>query len=211
MIIVLTIIIFQVIALNSVCYAQTGVKVVATISAVASIVGPILSSMDNLTILLPSNVEPHSFTLDPTTVQKALEADILVSSGHIGWEKQLETQLLEKGKTVFNPLIQLNKSIILFDSPYGGKNVHGYWLLPENVKLISSEFVKTISNVNPLMAQTYLKNEEKYISEIEKLKSFALDTMGNSGLIGKNIIIGFYEEQYVAESFGLKVAGVLAG
>ncbi|MGQ9781545.1 MAG: metal ABC transporter substrate-binding protein [Nitrososphaeria archaeon] len=191
--------------------AQGGLKVAATISSIASIVGPVLSNDDELAVLLPSTVEPHSFALDPMTIQKALEADILVSSGHIGWERQLETQLLENGKVVFDPLGKLNSSMVILDSPSGGRNVHGYWLLPENVKLISYEFAKMASKLNPSMAETYMANQERYVSEIDKLQAFAVDSMAKRGLLGRGVIIGFYEEQYVAESFGLKVNNVLAG
>jgi ABC-type Zn uptake system ZnuABC Zn-binding protein ZnuA len=192
-------------------HAQRGVKVAVTISSMASIIGPVLSGDDELTVLLPSTAEPHSFTLDPVTVQKALESDILVSSGHIGWERQLETQLLENGKIVFDPLAQLNSSLILLDSPSGGRNIHGYWLLPENVKLISHKFSETVSKLNPEMAKVYGANQERYASEIDRLQAYALDSMAKRGLLEKKVVIGFYEEQYVAESLGFKVDGVLAG
>ena len=208
---ILLILILQFGTLHATFSIQNGVKVVATISAIASIIGPILTNKDNLAVLLPSNVEPHSFSLDPLTVQKALEADILVSSGHIGWEKQLENQVLEKGKIIFDPLKQLNSSLILLNSPNGGKNIHGYWLDPENVKLIASEFAKKMEIMNPLMSQTYEENLQKYINEIESLKSFALDSVKKKGLYGDKVVIGFYEEQYVAESFGLNPVEVLAG
>jgi len=210
-ILVLLILICQLGALHGALSIQNGVKVVATISAVASIIGPILTNTDNLTVLLSSNVEPHSFTLDPLTVQKALDADILVSSGHIGWEKQLENQVLERGVMIFDPLKQLNSSLILLNAPNGGKNIHGYWLHPENVKLIASEFTKKMKIKNPSMSQTYEENLQKYINEIENLKSFALDSVKKKGLYGDKVVIGFYEEQYVAESFGLRPVEVLAG
>ncbi|MEM2153553.1 MAG: zinc ABC transporter substrate-binding protein [Nitrososphaeria archaeon] len=188
-----------------------GVNVIASIPAMATIIGPILLPQDNLTVLLPSNVEPHSFTLDPITLNTALKADIIVTSGHIGWEQQLEKVANENGKIVFNPLKMLENRLILLNIPGGGKNLHGYWLLPENVKIISEEFTKLISYYRPSFAQKYHENLIKYVRDIDRLKNFALENSKERGLFGSNVLIGFYEEQYVASSFGLNVVDVLAG
>jgi ABC-type Zn uptake system ZnuABC Zn-binding protein ZnuA len=208
---ILLILICQLTTLHTAFSIQNNTKIVATISAIATIINPVLTTSDTLTILLPSNTEPHSFSLNPLTVQKALDADILVSSGHIGWEKQLENQVLERGGMVFDPLSQMNNSLILLNSPIGGKNIHGYWLNPENVKLIATEFTKKIKIKNPSMSQVYEENLQKYIKEIANLESFALDSVKEKGLYEDKVVIGFYEEQYIAESFGLKPIEVLAG
>ncbi len=189
-----------------------GVNVVVSISAMATAISPILLPQDNLTVLLPSYVEPHSFTLDPLTLDRALKADIIVTSGHIGWEKQLEEIAFERGKIVFDPIKDLGNELILLDVPGGGgKNIHGYWLLPENVKVIAKEFAKLISEYRPSLAQKYNENLIKYVNDVVRLQDFALDTSKKMGLFGKNVLIGFYEEQYVAYSFGLNVVDVLAG
>ncbi|MEM0054082.1 MAG: zinc ABC transporter substrate-binding protein [Nitrososphaeria archaeon] len=188
-----------------------GVNVVVSIPAMATIIGPILLPQDNLTVLLPSNVEPHSFTLDPITLDIALKADIIVTSGHIGWEQQLEKVANENGKIVFDPLKMLENMLILLDIPGGGKNLHGYWLLPENVRIIVEEFTKLISYYRPSLAQKYHENLIKYVRDIDRLKNFALENSKERGLFGNNVLIGFYEEQYVAYSFGLNVVDVLAG
>ncbi|MEM3786075.1 MAG: zinc ABC transporter substrate-binding protein [Nitrososphaeria archaeon] len=188
-----------------------GVNVVVSIPAMATIIGPILLPQDNLTVLLPSNVEPHSFTLDPITLDIALKADIIVTSGHIGWEQQLEKVANENGKIVFDPLKMLENRLILLDIPGGGKNLHGYWLLPENVRIIVEEFTKLISYYRPSLAQKYHENLIKYVRDIDRLKNFALENSKERGLFGNNVLIGFYEEQYVAYSFGLNVVDVLAG
>jgi len=194
---------------NANAAGETGVKVAVSISAMATVIGPILLPQDNLTVLLPANVEPHSFTLDPATLDRALQADIIVTSGHIGWEKQLEKLAVERGKIVFDPLEDLN--ITLLDAPGGGKNVHGYWLYPENAIAIAKGFTEIVSNYKPSAAKEYEANLRRYAGDIEKLKDFALEYSRASGLLGKKVLIGFYEEQYVAQSFGLKVADVLAG
>lgn len=188
-----------------------GVKVAVTISAMATIIGPILLPQDNMTVLLPANVEPHSFTLDPITLDKAMQADIIVTSGHIGWEDQLEKIAAEKGKIVFNPLKELYNNLTILDVPGGGKNLHGYWLYPENVIVIAEEFVRIVSNIKPSAAKEYESNLRRYIEDIGRLKDFAIETSKSIGLLGKNVLIGFYEEQYVAKSLGLNVTEVLAG
>lgn len=196
---------------NANASSSEGVNVVVSISAMATLIGPILLPQDNLTVLLPSDVEPHSFTLDPITLDRALKADIIVTSGHISWEKQLEEIAFEGGKIVFDPIKDLENELILLDIPGGGKNVHGYWLLPENVKVIAKGFTKLISEYRSSLAQKYNENLIKYVNDIVRLQDFALDTSNKMGLFGKNVLIGFYEEQYVAYSFGLNVVDVLAG
>ena len=191
--------------------SENGVKVAVSISAMATVVAPILLPEDNLTVLLPPNVEPHSFTLDPVTLGKALQADIIVTSGHIGWETQLEKLAVESGKTVFNPLEKLFGNLTLLDIPRGGKNLHGYWLYPENVIAIAKGFTEIVSKYRPSAAKEYESNLRRYISDIERLKEFALEYSRTSGLLDKNVLIGFYAEQYVVQSFGLKVTEVLAG
>ncbi|MCX8189421.1 MAG: zinc ABC transporter substrate-binding protein [Nitrososphaeria archaeon] len=197
--------------LNAGASNSEGVNIVVSISAMATIISPILSPKDNLTILLPSNVEPHSFTLDPITLDKALKADIIVTSGHIGWEQQLKELAVESGKIVFDPLNLLGNRLVFLDVPGGGKNLHGYWLLPENVIVIAEEFTKLISEYRPSLAQIYNENLRKYVDDIVRLQDFALDNSKKMGLFGNNVLIGFYEEQYVAYSFGLNVVDVLAG
>lgn len=191
--------------------SEPGVKVAVSISAMATVVAPILLPEDNLTVLLPPNVEPHSFTLDPVTLERALQADIIVTSGHIGWETQLEKLAVEGGKIVFNPLEKLYDNLTLLDVPGGGKNLHGYWLYPENVIAIAKGFTEIVSKYRPSAAKEYEANLRRYVSDIEGLKEFALEYSKTNGLLDKNVLIGFYEEQYVAQSFGLKVTEVLAG
>ncbi|MGB9727095.1 MAG: metal ABC transporter substrate-binding protein [Nitrososphaeria archaeon] len=189
----------------------SGVKVAVTISAMATVIGPILLPQDNITVLLPANVEPHSFTLDPITLDKAMQADIIVTSGHIGWEDQLEKIAAEKGKIVFNPLKELYNNLTILDVPGGGKNLHGYWLYPENVIVTAEEFMRIVSKIKPSAAKEYESNLRRYIEDIGRLKNFAIETSKSIGLLGKNVLIGFYEEQYVAKSLGLNVTEVLAG
>jgi len=208
--IVLAVIVLQLNPFGVVAAETKGINVVTTTSAMASIIRPILSGDDNLTVLLPSNVEPHSFTLDPMTVQKALEADILVSSGHIGWEKVIEDQMKSSGKAVFDPLKDLS-SLVLYESPSGGINLHGYWLDAENVKAIATAFSKVVSKMNPTASREYERNLQRYLSEINALESFSLNSLKGRGIYGSNAVIGFFEEQYVAKSFGMNVVGVLAG
>ena len=151
-------------------------------------------------------------------VDTALASQLLVSSGHVAWETQLEQVMSEKrGGVPFSEIgldlyRDLKDQMTFLQVPgAGGENIHGYWLLPSNAMVIAEAIEHKLEGIDPAGAAVYKANLQKFDDRVAGLQQLIDATTSSRGLRGMGVAVAFYEEQYVAYSLGLNVSMVLIG
>lgn len=185
--------------------------VVVSIDVLRSIVSPIIGEAGEVYSIVSGAVEPHSFTLTLEAVNIALRSDLIVITGHMEWEKKL-VNLVAEEKGVSPDLISVNAmnlSWIKILDLNGERNIHGFWLLPENALLIAEEVKEKISRLRPDLSARLSDNYERFRRNVLNLKAFLSELSARHGTLNRRVVIGFYAEHYVAEAMGLKACSVL--
>ncbi|MEM2136850.1 MAG: metal ABC transporter substrate-binding protein [Candidatus Methanomethylicia archaeon] len=192
------------------------ILVVTSIGFLESIVKIIGGSRVEVFSIVPSNIDPHQFTITPETILKTSKADLIIVDGHIEWEYKLIEQLskiknMDAGKFSIN-LMEYKDNMTILDIPsetgISGKNYHGYWILPENVMFMAKVICNKLVEIDPNGVVEYNENLESFYRKMEILNDKIIDIKNEN--IGVNVVLGFLAEQYVAYMLGLKIFTVLS-
>lgn len=189
------------------------VRVSVSIDILKSIVSPIISGVGEVHSIISGDVEPHSFTLTPEAINIARESDLIIITGHMKWEEDLINQVAEeKGVSADSISINiLNLNGIRILDLNGERNVHGFWLLPDNALIIARGIREKLSTLKPELSKKISDNYERFERKIFNLKFFLRNLSDKYGSHNRSVVIGFYAEHYIAEAIGLKVGSLLIG
>jgi ABC-type Zn uptake system ZnuABC Zn-binding protein ZnuA len=198
-------------------HGQSPVKAMVTIAALEQFVLAVGGDRVTVSYLAPPSVDPHDLSFNPSMVDAAVESQFLVSSGHVAWETQLEQLISERKGVPFSDIgldlyTDLKDQMTLLQLPGGGGvNIHGYWLLPSNAMIIAKAIEQKLESIDPAGAAVYKANLQKFDDRVAGLLQLIDATASSRGLKGMGVTVAFYEEQYVAYTFGLNVSMVLIG
>jgi ABC-type Zn uptake system ZnuABC Zn-binding protein ZnuA len=205
------------VVLPSAVHAQNPVKVTVTIAALEQYVLAVGGDRVTVGYFAPPNVDPHDVSFDPSMVDTALASQLLVSSGHVAWETQLEQVMSERKGVPFSDIgldlyRDLKDQMTFLQVPGGGgENIHGYWLLPSNAIVIAAAIEHKLEGIDPAGAAVYKANLQNFDDRVARLQQLIDATTSSRGLKGMGVAVAFYEEQYVAYAFGFNVSIVLIG
>ncbi|MBS7640036.1 MAG: zinc ABC transporter substrate-binding protein [Candidatus Bathyarchaeia archaeon] len=193
--------------------ADETIKVAISIDILRTIISPVINGVGEIYSIVSERVEPHGFVLTPSIVSNVSKSDLIIVTGHMEWEKKLIEEIAEiKGIEADLTFIDLSKlSGLRILELNGEKNLHGFWLLPDNALLIAKEVKERISRIRPDISQKIEENYEEFKRRVLTLKNFLNRILDKYDIYGRDVIIGFYAEQYVAEAIGLRVASALIG
>lgn len=199
--------------------AENRLTVAVTIETLSLFVEAVGSPYVDTVSLVPGGVDPHEFSPDPGTVNKAVSADLIVVTGHIAWEGRLldaaaSRKGLPRNRIGLNLLKDLRGNLTLLYLPReygGGINLHAFWLLPDNAVTISKAIAKKLSTVAPSLSPYFEAKAGEFCVKMEELKKLLNEISKGHGLAGKRAVIGFPAEQYVAFSLGIETPVILAG
>ena len=189
------------------------IKVAVSIDILRPIVSEVIGDIGEVYSIVPEGAEPHSFTLTPDAVKRALDADLIVITGHMEWEEKLVRQVAdERGvqpESISVNLLKLSGIKIL--EIEGERNIHGFWLLPDNAVTIAKALKSKMLALKPEYSGELSYNCAVFEKEVSNLKNFLSNLSEKYNLLGKRVVVGFYAEQYIAEAMGLKVDVALIG
>jgi ABC-type Zn uptake system ZnuABC Zn-binding protein ZnuA len=197
--------------------SQGRVKVTVTIASLEQFVLAVGGDRVEVSSMVPPSVDPHDVTLSPGMVDSALGSDLVVSSGHVAWELQLEELLSERRQVPFAQIgidlyRDLGPRLLLLPVPGGaGLNVHGYWLLPSNALVIATAIEARLEGIDPADAASYRSNLGHFYQRVSQLSDLIASVSKGRGFAGEGVATASYEEQYVAYAFGLNASLVLVG
>ncbi len=200
--------------------AQTepSLTVTVSIAPLAGIVNAIGAGHIATTVLLTEGMEPHSFTIDPSIIAMANNADLLVLTGHYHWETELANQTA-------TPYISFHDSAALKDyADFGarfspmpsmnptnttGSNPHAYWLLPTNAIAIANATRVALKQLMPSLSTVWDLNFENFVKSVDNLQQLISSQDEVYHFSDLHAVVVFPAEAYVAEAFGIHVDAVL--
>lgn len=189
------------------------IRVVVSVEMLKAIVSPIINGVGEVYPIISEEAEPHSFTLTPSIIHDVCRSDLIVVTGHMEWENKLVEEAA-KVRGVNADLISINLleldgvKILSLD---GGRNVHGFWLLPDNAIIIAKEVKDRISKMRLDLSQRITENYVKFERRVLDLKNFLEGLSDRYNIRGKSVVIGFYAEMYIVEALRLQVGSWLMG
>ncbi len=192
------------------------IKVAVSLGVFIPVVRDIGGTFVNVFSIVPPGVEPHEFVVSPGTIQEVSSANLIIIDGHIEWENQLLNSVAQaKGQSLNTfslNLMNYTSNMTILDMPSGsgmsGKNFHGYWLLPDNMKIIAKLIYNKLVSMDPVHSDYYTSNYNVFLNRLSLLENKLKDI--KSKLSGRPVVLGFLEEDYIAYSMGLNVVAVLS-
>ncbi len=160
-------------------------NIVATIPPLASMVNPLLTDRDDMTVLLTPGHTPHGFQLKPSHMIALEKADVIlaVGTGVDGWAAKALERWPEKVITMTElpGLVKLKMrhhsdwKINLIEEGHKHKPSHfidpHVWLLPDNARLLIKAFEKSYLktlNTESSRAEFKLRSQE-YLTQLKEV------------------------------------------
>lgn len=193
--------------INSTSVLQTSseesVKIIVTFSSLKPDVEQLICTGDQVEAIVPSNVDPHSYELRPSDVLKIKEADLIISTGHTYFEREIEELAREgeiRGEVIVIPKIP---GIRLKLNPVTGQfNMHMPIYDPNNYKVFLMYLKNKLKTINPKCSEVYEKKTRDIINKvnelIEKVPKFKKKALAVSPLA-----------QYAIEWLNVEIEGIL--
>lgn len=200
-------------SIPTIAQREERVRVAVTIDILKPIVYSIMGNIGEVYSIVPEEAEPHGFTLTPSVIRDALNSDLIVITGHMEWEEELVKQVAEEkdvqpGSISLNLLNLTGIKILEFE---GERNIHGFWLLPDNAVIIAEALGDRLSELMPEYSEEFSSSFTLFEEQVSSLSRFLNGLSEKYGSSGKKVVICFYAEQYVVEAMGLKTGAVLVG
>jgi ABC-type Zn uptake system ZnuABC Zn-binding protein ZnuA len=191
-------------------------KVATSIQPLAGIVQEVGGAQITVSVLLPEGVEPHAFSLTQTVLDEANSADMLVLTGHFEWEEALANQTgksyisLQDYEALGAELLPLpGHEPLTVRQHIHNENLHGYWLLPKNAIAIANATRILCSSLNSTYSSYWQERFDEFVIEVGEYEALVAAMGLAQGFTGKQVIITFPAEAYVATTLGLVVRGLL--
>ncbi|AFK51082.1 periplasmic solute binding protein [Thermogladius calderae 1633] len=178
-------------------------RVITTFPGLKYDVQNLVCEGDVVETLLPPGVDPHEYSLTPGDITKLQEADLIVSTGHTGFEQKIE-ELWRSGviKGVLINVLEL-PGITIFTNPSTGQpDYHMPIYYPLNYIAFVRNVSETLASLNPAASQCYLSRALNVTTRVAGLY------VSTPPLRGKAVGDLPYTV-YVANWLGLDLAGLI--
>ena len=211
--------------------ANAGVKVVASIKPIHSLVSYVMDGVGKPSIIVDGSNSPHNFNLKPSNAKDIENADIIFWVGEdieSFLEKPLKS-ISKKAKVIemmdikgINKLKFRERNIF---EEHEGHDDHGHgkkekhddhghahgeydphiWLDPHNAEVMVEEIANQLAAIDPQNAGAYKKNSKNAIDDIEKLIKETKKEMKK----GISYIVFHDAYQYFEKEFNVSALGAL--
>jgi zinc transport system substrate-binding protein len=176
--------------------ADEKIKIVATIPPLASIAREIAGDRAEVYYIIPTNSDPHQYSLSPRDVSLAESSDLFISVGTEPFIKKLNVRRALSWDD------WIKAGIVVKDD-----NPHYLWLYPENAVKIAETIERKLEEIDPLGKDYYRANLEKFKGSIKELMSWIYSYTSN--IRGSCVLLAGSHFSPIADVMGLKVAGIL--
>lgn len=193
-----------------------GLPVVATTSLIGDVARQIGGDSVSVNVLLPLGADPHSYEPRPQDVAALTDAEIVLVNG-FGLEATLEP-LLENAKNIV--IVSDGIEALLFESEHAGEEEGGFdphvWQDPNNVIVWAHNIADAFAQADPIHADEYAANAEKYIAELISLdawieKQVALIPDANRKIVTDHTAFGYFAIRYGFEQIGAVIPSLSTG
>jgi manganese/iron transport system substrate-binding protein len=203
--------------------AQSGdkLKVVATTSIIGDVVKNIGGEAIDVSVLIPTDSDPHSFEPVPQDLARLSDADLIFANG-AGLEEQL-LRVVENaaGGT---PLVTLTTGTQLIDTATDQDHPQAtaadtdheqtsgdphVWTDPNLVKVWADTIAKNLSQSDPANAAQYQSNAEAYKQKLDELDRWIQEQVSQIPPEERKLVTDHLSFSYFAERYGLEQVGAL--
>jgi ABC-type Zn uptake system ZnuABC Zn-binding protein ZnuA len=191
-------------------------RVVATTSILADVVGRVGGDHIELVSLIPIGVDPHAFEPTPRDAQALAAADAVFING-FGLEAFLEDLIRQAGGSA--PVVSASLGIapLPFEGDEhddGGEDEdHGAdphtWLDPNNVMHWTQNIEAALSALDPSRAEAYVANGEAYRSQLAALDDQIREAVSRIPQENRRLVTDHDELGYFADEYGFTIVGTV--
>lgn len=176
-------------------------RVVVTISTIASMVVPIAGDDATVTSLVPVGASPETYQPTPTDIVKLRNADILVENGS-GLEAFLD-------RTVANARNPSLRIVVCTDGlPVADKNPH-LWMDPVLAQLYVQKIAAALQAADPAHSMAYAQRARTYDKALVALALRTNKKIQTIPAAQRTMIVYHNAWEYFDRRFGLKTIGVI--
>jgi len=186
---------------------------------IAGILDHLVLPNEKVDIVCGSNVNPHTFDISPSQLQKLSYAKTFFYTRFPYELKIVKTLTKVKSNVACVDVtnnVQWRKGHVHLEHEHGhsheyeeDKDLH-CWLSPENLKVISSNIYATLVKYNPAGEKEYRANYEKWLNEFEamdnKIKQILLPHKGKSFFV-YHPAFGYFAEYYGMHEVCIEMEG----
>ncbi len=187
-------------------------RVMATTSIVADVVGRVGGDRIVLQVLLPLGADPHAFEPTPQDVTAVADAHVVFING-AGLEAFLDKLLGSAGEGVIVIPVSYGVDLIALDAHDHVRGVDPHtWFDPNNVAVWTRNIAQALSALDSENAETYAENAEAYEVELGELDAWIQDQVagvpeGNRKLVTDHASFGYLARRYGFEQVGAVFPG----
>jgi zinc transport system substrate-binding protein len=196
--------------------ASAGVRVIASIKPVHSLVAAVMGDAGQPALLLKTNVSEHIYSLKPSDAVSLQDADLVFWIG-----PDLETFLTKPMASLSSPdraVALINANGIKKLPPRSGPGFADdgdhdmvdphIWLSPANAKAMVAAIMENLSRIDPANAKVYSENAKRETARLSELDARLRDKLAT--IPGKGFIVFHDAYQYFEHDFGLHAVGAIA-
>jgi len=189
--------------------ASEGVDVLVSIPDLQGIVEAVGGPDVHVSSIMPPGGDPHSFTVTQETMERILEADlvVLVNSELLSYERNILTNYPDLVHTDFADYEKNGAS--LSDFPGCPSCAHGYWLKISNGAAIAETVAARLSEIDPAGAQRYQTNLEVFLASLNRTSASLEQFSREHGLYGSRAVSAVPGVNYILENMGISVGAQL--
>jgi manganese/iron transport system substrate-binding protein len=180
-------------------------RVVATTSILADVVGRVGGDDIVLTTLVPPGADPHAFEPTPQDRRALDEADLVVMSG-LGLEPFLQSGSLPS--EVEAPLVSLSEGIEPLTSGDGDPDPH-VWMDPANVLHWAENAAQALSRLDPEAGERYAQRSAAYELELEALDLRLAARVDQVPADRRKLVTDHETLGYFAARYGFEIIGAV--
>lgn len=195
-------------------------KVVATTSLVADVVGVVGGDHVDLTRLMPLGADPHAFEPTPQDAAAISDAHAVFVNG-VGLEAFMDRLLENAGDDV--PVVPVSEGVQLlaFEGDHGhdeeegktgdahGENDPHTWFDPANVKVWVDNIENALTVLDPAHAADYGENARAYSAELDALGAWIRDQVARIPQERRELVTDHSVFTYFAHAYGFEQIGVI--
>jgi len=187
------------IASNTIATQTSGLLIVTTFDNLKYDVQQLVSPGDKVVSIVPPGVDPHSYSLKPKDIELLKKADIIVSTGHVSFEKQIEKMVKDGMIRAYLVEIPNIPGLKILDNPVTGEpNLHMPIYDPYNYIAFITKITSILMKLRPSMENTYITHMKTIVDELLQLMSKARELDGYG--VGESPPV-----QYAVDWLGLKI------
>ncbi|WP_434731990.1 zinc ABC transporter substrate-binding protein [Thermogladius sp. KZ2Tp1] len=145
-------------------------RVITTFPGLKYDVQNLVCEGDVVESLLPPGVDPHEYSLTPGDIAKLQQADLIVSTGHTGFEQKIE-ELWRSGviKGVLINVLEIPGLTIFTNPSTGQPDYHMPIYYPLNYIAFVRNVSGTLASLNPAASQCYMSRALNITARVASL------------------------------------------